>query len=60
MARQYEVRAAVQIQTEAENLIAFMLERDEEIRERLRRLAGLAQRMHESQEAARQSDFKDT
>jgi hypothetical protein len=60
MARQYEVRAAVQIQTEAENLIAFMLERDEEIRERLRRLAGLAQRRHESQEAARQSDFKDT
>jgi hypothetical protein len=59
MARQYEVRASVQIQTEAENLIAFMLERDEEIRERLRRLAGLAQRKHESQEAAVRGDFKD-
>lgn len=58
MAREYQTSAAVQIQEEAENLIAFMLERDREIRERLRRLAGLAQRKHQSQEAARQGDFE--
>jgi hypothetical protein len=31
------------IQTEAENLIAFMLQRDEEIRERLRRITAMTE-----------------
>jgi hypothetical protein len=44
MVRDYQPELAMQIQEEAENLIAFMLRRDDEIRERLRRLAGLAQR----------------
>jgi hypothetical protein len=46
MTRDYQREVAVQIQEEAENLIAFMLLRDDEIRARLRRLAGLAQRKH--------------
>jgi hypothetical protein len=60
---------AVQIQEEAENLIAFLLERDarrqredEEVKRRLRRLTGLAQRAHatggaQSEIAPAQGDF---
>jgi hypothetical protein len=69
VAQRYEPRMAVQIQEEAENLIAFMLERDaqrrredEEIKRRLRRLTGLSQRAHakggaQSEIAPAQGDF---
>lgn len=52
------------VQEEAENLIAFMLERDEEIRARLRRITTLAEqqrkamRRNERNEAVRQDDFE--
>jgi flagellar biosynthesis/type III secretory pathway chaperone len=52
------------VQEEAENLIAFMLERDTEIRARLQRIAGLAEmqrkatRKNGRQEATRQGDFE--
>lgn len=61
MAQRYEPRMAVQIQEEAENLIAYMLERDarrrredEEIKRRLRRLTGLSQRAHAKGDAQRE------
>jgi hypothetical protein len=53
------------VQMEAENLIAFMLDRDAEIRARLRRIAMLAEqqrkagRKNGNQEAARLGDFED-
>jgi triphosphoribosyl-dephospho-CoA synthetase len=68
VAQRYEPRTAVQIQEKAENLIAYMLERDaqrrredEEIKRRLRELAGLSQRAHakgaKSEIAPAQGDF---
>ena len=52
------------VQEEAENLIAFMLERDAEIRARLRRITALtemqrkATRRNGRQEASRDADFE--
>ena len=52
------------VQEEAENLIAFMLERDEEIRARLRRITQLAEmqrkatRKNGTREIALADDFK--
>lgn len=51
------------VQEEAENLIAFMLDRDTEIRARLRRITALAEQQRKAArkngvEAARQGDFE--
>lgn len=51
------------VQQEAENLIAYMLDRDIEIRARLRRITALAEQQRKAarkngNEAARQSDFE--